>query len=126
MRYIVSAGLVVAAIIHIIPLMGVLGNDRLNTMYAITVTDPNFSILMRHRAVLFGILGFFLLFAAFIPAYQTAALIAGWISVVAFFALAWSIGNYNPSIQRIVNGDIIALVGLVAATGAHVYIRVRG
>jgi len=125
-RYVVSAGLVVAAIIHIIPLMGVLGNDRLNTMYAITVTDPNLSILMRHRAVLFGILGFFLLFAAFMPAYQTAALVAGWISVLSFFALAWSIGSYNPSIQRIVNGDVIALVSLIAATAAHVYLRIRG
>ena len=50
-RHIVSAALILVAIIHLLPLAGVLGSERLASMYGITVDDPDLLILMRHRAV---------------------------------------------------------------------------
>ncbi len=97
MRHVVSAALILVAFIHLAPLAGVLGADRLASMYGITVDDPDLLILMRHRAVLFGILGAFLLAAAFIPAIQTGAFIAGFVSVVSFLWLAWAIGATMPT-----------------------------
>ncbi len=44
---------------------------------------------MRHRAVLLGFLGLFFLFAAFRPALQTVAFLAGFVSVVSFLWLVW-------------------------------------
>ena len=64
MRYILSAMLTVVGIIHLLPLSGVLGVARLQALYDVTITDPNLEIVMRHRAVLFGILGAFLINAA--------------------------------------------------------------
>ncbi|MFN6169665.1 MAG: phosphopantetheine adenylyltransferase, partial [Burkholderiales bacterium] len=65
MRHLVSAMLVVVAIIHLVPLSGLLGTERLAVLYGIQIEEPNLAILMRHRAVLFGLLGVFLLYAAF-------------------------------------------------------------
>ena len=126
MRTVVSATLILVAIIHLLPLAGVLGSDRLGSMYGITVDDPDLLILMRHRAVLFGILGGFLAVAAFIPAMQPAAFIAGFLSVVSFLWLAWSTGGYNASIGRVVVADVIALALLVLGLAAHLYRRHHG
>jgi hypothetical protein len=70
---------------------------------------------MRHRAVLFGLLGVFLLYAAFRPALRTLAIIAGFVSVTSFIAIAWSVGGYNDAVNRVVIADIIAIVALIAA-----------
>jgi len=118
MRYVVAASLLVAGVIHLLPLSGVLGADRVAVLYNVSIQDPNLAILMRHRAVLFGLLGGFLVVAAFVPALQTAALIAGFVSVVSFLALAWSTGGYNAAIGRVVVADLVALVCLVAGAAA--------
>ena len=125
MRYLVSAMLLVVAVIHLLPLSGVLGGERLASLYGISVNEPNLAILMRHRAVLFGLLGLFFLYAAFSPPYQTLAFIAGFTSVVTFFWLAWSVGGYNAQVARVVRADIVALACLVVGVAGHVYVQYR-
>jgi hypothetical protein len=123
MRYLVSAMLVVVAIIHLLPLSGVIGSERLASLYGIAFSEPNIAILMRHRAVLFGLLGLFLLFAAFTPRFQVAAFVVGLVSVVSFLWLAYSVGGYNAAIGRVVTADIVALVCLVIGAAAYAYAR---
>lgn len=126
MRYLVSAMLVVVAIIHLLPLSGVFGSERLTTLYGVPFSDPNLAILMRHRAVLFGLLGLFFLFAAFRPPFQIVAFIAGFLSVVSFLWLAMSVGGYNAQVARVFMADIVALVCLLIGVAAHVYVTKRG
>jgi hypothetical protein len=126
MRHLVSIMLIVVAVIHLLPLSGVLGSERLAALYGLAFNEPNLAILMRHRAVLFGLLGLFLLFAAFRPAFQTIAFIAGFVSVVSFLWLAWSVGGYNPQVARVFMADIVALACLVIGVVAHVYVQNRG
>ena len=126
MRYVISAGFIVAAIIHLVPLSGVRGGEKLSAFYGIPIDEPNLVILMRHRAVLFGLLGLFLLVAAFKPAYQVPAFVAGFISVLSFFWLTWSAGGHNEKIGRIFMGDVIALVGLIVSLVAYLYEHNRG
>jgi hypothetical protein len=123
MRYLVSAMLMVVAIIHLLPLAGVPGGAGLNALYGIAFDEPNLAILMRHRAVLFGLLGAFLLYAAFRPRYQLAGLIAGFVSVLSFLYLAWSTGGYNAQLGRVFTADIVALVCLIVAAAAYAYLR---
>ena len=118
MRYTVSAMLVVVAVIHLLPLSGVLGAGRLAALYGLPFDKPNLAILMRHRAVLFGLLGGFLLLAAFRPAFQPVALIAGFVSVASFLILAWSEGVYNAQLGRVVVADLVALLCLVVGAVA--------
>lgn len=126
MRSLVSAMLVVVAVIHLLPLSGVLGSERLAALYGLSFDEPNLAILMRHRAALLGLLGLFLLFAAFQPQFQTIAFIAGFVSVVSFLWLAWSVGGYNAQVARVFMADIAALVCLIIGVVAHVYAQDRG
>ena len=121
MRYLVSAMLVIVAVIHLLPLSGVLGGERLAALYGMPFNDPNLAILMRHRAVLFGLLSLFLLFAAFRPQFQAVAFIAGFVSVVSFLWLAWSTGGYNMQIARVFTADIVALACLIIGFVAYLY-----
>jgi hypothetical protein len=117
--YLVSASLIIVGLIHLLPLVGVLGADMLAALYGIPFAEPNLAILMRHRAVLFGLLGVFLLVAAFKPAWQSAALAAGLLSVVSFIWLAWSVGGYNSRLGRVVTADLAALLCLLVGAASY-------
>ncbi len=118
-HHIVSAMLFLVGGIHLLPLSGVLGGARLNALYGLAFDEPNLVILMRHRAVLFGLLGAFQLYAAFRPVYQIAALISGFVSVSSFLWIAAAVGNYNDRIGRVFAADVIALVCLAVAAVAR-------
>jgi hypothetical protein len=119
MRYLVSASLVLAGIIHLLPLSGAMGAERLAALYGLDFNEPNLALLMRHRAVLFGLLGAFLVFAAFRPSLQPIAFIAAFVSVLSFLLLAWSSGGYNALVGRVVTADLVALVALVIGAAAY-------
>lgn len=108
-----SGTLAIVGVIHLLPVTGVLGRDRLSTLYGLTIDDPNLAILMRHRAVLFGLLGVVLLFAAVKPSLQVIAFAAGIVSVASFLLIAHLVGGYNEAVQRVVIADIVALVLLL-------------
>lgn len=119
MRWLISTMLGLVGIIHLLPLSGVLGASRLAGLYGIPINEPNLEILMRHRAVLFGLLGVFLLYAAFRPSLQWIAILAGFISVSSFMVLAWSIGGYNAQLTTVFRVDIVALACLAVAAVAR-------
>lgn len=110
--------LIVVGVIHLLPLSGVLGGAQLFSLYGVPVNDPNLEILMRHRAVLFGLLGVFLVYAAFKPSLQCVALLAGALSVGSFLLLAWSIGGYNAPLATVVMVDLVAVACLVVGAVA--------
>ena len=109
MSKLVAVLLLIVGIIHLLPVVGVLGGDRLNSLYGLNLDEPNLQILMRHRAVLFGLLGALLIAAAFLPGLRTLALLAGLVSVVSFLLLAWGTPLYNEALRRVVVADWIAL-----------------
>ncbi len=114
-----AAMLLVVGVIHLLPVTGVLGGARLDALYGLAIEGPDLAILMRHRAVLFGLLGALLVLGAVRPAYRTVAFVAGFVSVVSFLALAWSVGGYNAALHRVVVADGVALVCLVVGTAAQ-------
>lgn len=119
MRQLISAMLIVVGVVHLLPVTGVLGASQLRSLYGIPIEDANLEILMRHRAVLFGLLGVFMVYSAFTPSLQRAALLAGFASVLSFLFLAGSIGGYNAAIARVVTVDVVALACLVVAAVAY-------
>ena len=121
MQKIITGLLIVVAVIHLIPVTGVIGAERLSALYGLSLQESNISILMRHRAILFGLFGLFFLYAAFRPALQPLAFIAGFISVLSFVVLSWSIGGYNEAIRKVVIADIAAFICLLVAIVLYVF-----
>jgi len=112
--------LLVIAAIHLVPITGFFGADRLTSLYGIDVTSADLEILMRHRAVLFGILGVFFAYAAFRPALQPIAFVAAFATIASFFYLAFSVGDFGEAIRKIVVGDVVAAVSLLGAVILYV------
>jgi riboflavin transporter FmnP len=102
----------VAAAINLAPVAGVFSAERMAALYGIPIAEPTLEILMRHRAVLFGIVGALLALAAFRPEHQTVAAAAGFVSMLSFVAIAWLVGDVSPALRRIAVADVIGSVAL--------------
>jgi hypothetical protein len=105
--------LAIVGIIHLLPVTGVLGASNLNALYGIMLDESNATILLRHRAALFGILGLFLLYSAFKYKLHGLGLLAGFLSVISFLLISFEHQPVNAAIQRVIMVDLIALGCLI-------------
>lgn len=110
MEKIITGLLLVIAIIHWLPITGMLGLERLESLYGVNIASDDLAILMRHRAVLFGLLGAFFTYAAFKPSLQPLAFIAAFVSIATFLFFAFTAGTYNTAIRKVVIANIIAAI----------------
>jgi hypothetical protein len=113
--YTIAGLMLVVAGIHLLPASGFLGRRQLQKLYGVEIEKPELEILMRHRAILFGILGGFFAYAAFEPAVQPLAFVAASVSVGSFLYLAISVGSYGPEVRQVIFVDLIAAGCLLAA-----------
>ncbi|MCE2969135.1 MAG: phosphopantetheine adenylyltransferase [Burkholderiales bacterium] len=107
--------LIVAGLIHLLPLPGLAGAAQLSRLYGVVVDDPNLAVLLRHRALLFGLLGLLLIAAAFKTEWRNLAYAAGLASTIGFLVVAATSGAYNAAIGRVVAADVVAIVCLLLA-----------
>lgn len=119
MRWIVPGVLVLVAVIHALPLAGVLGAGKLLQLYGVPVSDPTIELLLRHRAVLFGLLAALLAYAALRPELHRLALWAGLASVVSFLVLWGAVPGTHSALALVARVDIAALVLLLAALAVY-------
>jgi hypothetical protein len=114
-KALVVALLLVAAVVNLAPVVGVLSNERLRALYGVPVDDPNLAVLLRHRAVLFGIVGGLLVASAIWPGLRGVAAAAGLVSMLSFVALVFLVAGAGPELVRIARIDVAASVALLAA-----------
>ena len=119
LSYLYIGCLVIVGVINTLPVVGMLGADRINAAYGLTLNSPDLEILLRHRALLFGIIGGFILASIAIPPLRLAALILAGISMVGFLIISWQVGGANAELQRIAQVDIIGIAALVGAVALH-------
>lgn len=119
MQTFLKLALALGAVIHLLPAVGALGASHLLRLYGVTATDPRLLLLLRHRAVLFGLLGALLLASLWIPALRTAALLAGVISAASYVWLAWQSPSLTPALARVAWIDAGLLVVLLPALVAQ-------
>ncbi len=109
----------VAAAINLAPLAGAFAPERMSASYGVSLDDPNLQILMRHRAVLFGLVGGLLVVTAFHPPLRTVGYTVGFVSMLSFLLVTWLVGGYNAEIRRVIVLDGIGLAALTAAGLVH-------
>jgi hypothetical protein len=109
----------VAAAINLAPVFGAVSTERMAAFYGVDLQSPNLQILMRHRAVLFGIVGGLLLVAAFRPQLRTLGYVLGFSSMLSFLVVAWLVGEYSVEIQRVIFVDAVGVAALAGAGLVH-------
>lgn len=116
--FLLTLGLVVTGVIHLLPVIGLRSAARLERLYGLPLADHDLVLLMRHRALLFGLLGTLCLAATVRPELVPAALIGGWLSVTGFLGLAGTGRTRRAEIRRVIRADWIAVLALTLATGS--------
>lgn len=122
MKYVSTVALLVAGIIHLLPVPGFMGVSTLARLYGIEVNDPNTAILLQHRALLFGVLGVLMLSAIALPWLRVTALTVALFSAASFIVVAMAVGGYNTAIGRVVVADVVAAVLLAAGLVAELWL----
>lgn len=110
-----------AGVVHLLPVVGVLSARRLRALYGVNVDDAVTLLLLRHRALLFGILGAAFVAAAFVSAWRVGAGVVALFSMLSFVVLAKDSASI-PAIRRIVRIDLV----LSAMLGVALLLRLFG
>lgn len=102
--------LLVSGLIHVLPLAGLRGPGTLRALYGIDVSDDTLVLLLRHRAVLFGVLGSLMIAAAAQPSLHLVMTVASLVCAAGFVVLGPK--GRNAQVRRVVHVDA-ALSGLL-------------
>ena len=123
MRYFITFSYLLAAAINLAPAIGVYSNDILVQLYGVDIPSPELSLLLRHRAVLFSLVGGLLFAAAFQPSLRTQAGIVGLISMASYIVLYLMSGAVNESLLRVALIDSVVTMIFIAGFGLHLLKR---
>jgi hypothetical protein len=111
----IRIALVGAALIHLLPLPGVLGGEWLVKLYGIAVPDAGSEFLLRHRAIVFGLMGLALLAALRVRPWRLPFVLFVLASDLAFLLIAALDWPQSTALQRVIafDGLSVALLMLV-------------
>lgn len=110
----VATALLLAGLLNALPAVGLLGQTQLKALYGLEVSDPSLRILLRHRALLFGLLGGAMIAAAFLPDWRAPLAGAGLLSMLGYVLIAGLEGGGNAALLRVVWADVVASLMLGA------------
>lgn len=115
MRTLATLLILPACLVNLAPVVGVVSAEWLQRLYGIPFEGTELLILMRHRALLFAIVGGLLAASVFHRPLRPVAIAAGLFSMLSFVAIVQLLGGANAELQRAVLLDLVASAGLVAA-----------
>jgi len=114
MKKFVTGALLIAGVINLYPIVGVFSVDQLAKLYGVSIENSDLVILMKHRAILFGLLGSFIIYSAFRSSIQTLACVAGLVSMLMFIVLAHGSGEFGEALNKAVVADFVGSAALFA------------
>ncbi|MBF6355538.1 phosphopantetheine adenylyltransferase [Nocardia higoensis] len=103
-----AAALIAVGVLNAVPALGVVSVQRMREAYGLHAVDENVGLLLRHRAVLFGVLGIGLIVGARRPRWREPAIAANAVSLVSFPALAAATESVAPQLTRVAAVDVAA------------------
>lgn len=115
MSTLISSLYFIVGLINFAPIAGVLSASRLESLYGLAILDADLILLMRHRAVLLGIVGCLLFYATFVPSARPIAAAAGFASMISYLVLIWMSEAPNFALVRVMWVDVAAIALLALA-----------
>lgn len=116
MEIVFRISLLLAGAINTLPALLVFIPQKISTSYGINVPDANYELILRHRAVLFGIVGGLMIFSALTKKYYEVATLAGFVSMLSFVFLYFMIGGVNEPLRKVMIVDVVASIILLIGT----------
>ena len=111
----IVAVLLAVGVVNALPAVGLLSAGRLQALYGFHISDGGLLLLMRHRALLFALLGGFVLASVFVPAWRLQAMVAALASMLGYLALGWPAETLSPALRKVFWIDLALCLALVPA-----------
>ncbi len=106
--------LFIAGLINFFPSLLAFLPSKIATSYGIKIPDANYELLLRHRAVMFGIVGGIMIYSAISQKHYSLAVVIGLISMVSFIVLLKLVnGAVNPELMKVMKVDVIGIIILL-------------
>lgn len=118
-----SVTLAAAGVLHLLPLAGVLSAARLEALYGLPVREPALELLLRHRALMFGLLGALMLAGALRREWQGPAILVALASMLGFLLLAGPLADLSAPLRRVALADLVATLALLVALALRALFR---
>jgi hypothetical protein len=115
-----------AGLVNLAPLSGLISASRLQALYGFGFETADLLILMRHRAILFGIVGSLLVASVFHPPLRAVGIAAGLVSMLSFVVIVWLAASHNAELARLAAVDLAASIGLIGAALLDRFAENRG
>lgn len=115
---VVSGLLLLVGVLNLTPAIVFFDLSRTESLYGIHIANDDAGIIVRHRAVLLGLLGAAMIFAAFKREFVVPAITAAFLGKLAFLYLIWTTVN-TIELDRVAIFDIAAIVVLLIALVLH-------
>ena len=116
MEFLYRLILLITGVVHLLPFSLAFFTNRISNSYGVSISDPNMLLLLRHRAFLFGIIGFGLIFSAIKKKYYLVASVVGLVSMISFICLYYWIGDINAQLQSVMRVDMLVGAALLLVT----------
>lgn len=127
MEFIFRICLFISGVINLIPSILAFVPHKINTSYGVEVIDSNYELLLRHRAVLLGIMGGLLIYSAISKKNYRLTTCVGMISMVSFVILYILMnGEINSELSRVMKVDVVAIVILLIGIVCYTFDMKRG
>jgi hypothetical protein len=111
MELIFRITLFIAGVINLLPSVLAFLPDKISKSYGIEIPNENYELLLRHRAILFGIIGGLMIYSAVAKKHYEVSTVIGLISMISFIVLFFQIGgNINSELKKVMTIDIVGTV----------------
>lgn len=111
MELIFRITLFISGVINLLPSVLAFLPDKISKSYGIEIPNENYELLLRHRAILFGIIGGLMIYSAVAKKHYEVSTVIGLISMVSFIVLFFLIGkDINSELKKVMTVDIVGTV----------------
>ncbi len=119
MELVFRIALFISGIINFLPSLLAFFPEKISKSYGIDLPNKSYELILRHRAVLFGIIGLLMLYSAVTKKHYEISATIGLVSMLSFILLYFLIGKeISTELKKVmfidVIGTIILIIGIIS------------
>ncbi len=117
--------LLITGLVHILPFSFLFFTEQLQKSYGVDISDANLQLLLRHRAIFFGLIGVGLILSAVKKSFYGWASAIGLISMLSFVWLFYQIGGINQQLRFVMLIDVFISAALFLSAMVYHFIYAK-